>query len=405
MTMTANRLSYGSLSSFVGTGFLLAVLAAGTVGCGSKGSGGSGGTTGAGGNAGASGCPMGSERCQCYGNDTCDAPLTCLSHVCVSAGGNAGAPGSGGATSTGGSPGSGGATATGGTTGTGGAVSTGGTPGSGGTPATGGSPGTGGTPATGGSPGTGGTPATGGSPGTGGTPATGGSPGTGGTPATGGAPGTGGSGGAGGAVAGPLQFTSGWVASSTNVYGIQGAVYTFEDAVGSTISPDCSSASSLCFSGTTTPTTKFCVSGADTTVGTSDGITYDYATYWGAAVGFDLNGSDTPGVVHQTYIASGHHVLGFSMNLTNSDPSDMVRFSYLVYNGSSNVAYCVSQLYAGSNTVYFTNTSTNCYTTGGVGLTSVVADGVVALQWQVPSSTIGTTPFNFCIDNLTPLTQ
>jgi hypothetical protein len=135
------------------------------------------------------------------------------------------------------------------------------------------------------------------------------------------------------------------------------------------------------------------------------GTDYDYATYWGAAVGFDLNGSATAGVVHQPYVASAHHVLGFSMNLTNTYPSDMVRFSYLVYNGSSNVAYCVGQLYSGPNTVYFTNTATNCYTTGGVGLTGTVADGVVALQWQVPSTPAGTTPFSFCIDNLTPLTQ
>lgn len=29
------------------------------------------------------GCPEGAESCPCYGNDTCDEPLSCVSHVCV----------------------------------------------------------------------------------------------------------------------------------------------------------------------------------------------------------------------------------------------------------------------------------------------------------------------------------
>jgi hypothetical protein len=335
---------------------------------------------------------MGSEGCVCYGNDTCNAPLTCLSKLCV----NASASGNGGAPATGGATGNGGAPSTGGTTGSGGAVSSGGATGSGG------SPGSGGAPATGGTTGSGGTPSTGGTTGSGGSPSTGGTPGSGGSPSTGGV--TGGAG-AGGAPGGPLQFTSGWVASTSNAYGIQGAIYTFGDMAGSTISPDCSTSTSTCFGATTTPTTKFCVSGTDTEVLYSTSLgDYDYATYWGAAVGFDLNGSATAGVAHQPYAASAHHVVGFSMSFTNNT-SSAVRFSYLVYNGTSNVAYCVSQLSPGQNTVYFTNATANCYQTGGTALSNAAADGTVALQWQVPSSANGSISFNYCVDNLTPLTQ
>jgi hypothetical protein len=92
------------------------------------------------------------------------------------------------------------------------------------------------------------------------------------------------------------------------------------------------------------------------------------------------------------------------MNLTNNKSSP-VRFSYIVYNGLSNTQYCVAQLSAGPNTVYFTNAATNCYTTGGTALTNVAADGTVALQWQVPSSSSGAIAFDYCIDNLTPVTQ
>jgi hypothetical protein len=392
MTMSVNHLSYRLRTSTdrifgAGLGLVLAFFAASPAGCGSKGS-----TSGAGGSAGAgatSGCAMGSEGCACYGNDTCNAPLTCLSHLCVNAGGGAGASGSAGA------PGTGGTLATGGSTGTGGSASTG----SGGASATGGTPGTGGTPATGGTPGTGGTPATGGTTGTGGTPATGGTPGTGGTPATGGT-----TGGGGAAPSGPLQFTGGWVDATTNSYGIQGSIYTFDDGVGSTISPDCGTGAT-CFGGTTTPTTRFCVNGTDTTVGyESDGVTLDYSTYWGAAVGFDLN--DPAGGTKTTYPAASHHVVGFSMNLTNSTyPSDKVQFTYSVYNGSTNVQYCLQQLYAGANTVYFTNTQTLCWTTGGTLFPTNDVNGVVSMQWGVPSSPDGPVPFNFCIDSLTPIIQ
>jgi hypothetical protein len=388
--MTANRLSFGSKGSFVsaGLGLLLAFLVTGNVGCGSKGSGGSAGAGGAG------ACSMGKEGCACYGNDTCDSPLTCLSHLCVNTGaGTGGSPSTGGSTGNAGAPGSGGATASGGSvgTGSGGSSASGGSPGSGGSSSSsGGSPGSGGSTSSGGSPGSGGTPATGGATGTGGTPATGGATGTGGTPATGGA--------GGGPVAGPLQFVGGWVDATTNIYGIQGSIYTFKDPGGSVISPDCSTGAA-CFGGTTTPTTKFCVNGTDATV-----LSGDYTDYWGAAVGFDLN--VPAGGTKTTYPAQSHNVVGFSMNLTNTTyPSDKVQFTYSVYNGSGTDQYCVQALNSGPNYVYFSNTQTLCYSTGGTPFPSSEVNGVVALQWQVSASPDGPVSFNYCIDSLTPIVQ
>jgi hypothetical protein len=377
MNMTVRRLSSCPSVAFVRTGgaLVLALLMVSTAGCGSKSSsGGTGGSVGTGGGGGTSVCSAGSEGCSCYGNDTCNSGLSCLSHLCVNLPGNGGATGTGGAVSTGGATGTGGALSTGGANGTGGALSTGGATGTGGALSTGGANGTGGALGTGGATGTGGAVSTGGATGIG------------------------------GASGGPLQFVGGYVASTTNSYGIQGAVYTFDDGAGSVISPDCTTGAA-CFGGTTTPTTKFCVNGSDVAVALNPTMTdYDYAAYWGAAVGFDLN-VPTSGT-RQPYVASAHHVLGFSMTLTNTVyPTDKVQFSYLVYNGSSNVAYCVAQLNPGPNTVYFTNTVSNCYTTGGVGLTTTNADNLVALQWQVPGSPLSATPFNYCIDNLTPLTQ
>jgi hypothetical protein len=64
------------------TGYLLLLGASAAIGgCGG---GDLGGEPSAGGGTGGVGCPAGSEGCACYGNDTCNAGLTCASHLCVS---------------------------------------------------------------------------------------------------------------------------------------------------------------------------------------------------------------------------------------------------------------------------------------------------------------------------------
>jgi hypothetical protein len=78
-------------------------------------------------------CAAGKERCDCYGNGTCDLGLECRSNLCV-AGATGGSTSIGGATSAGGTIGTGGAAPTGGA----GYVVTGGTKSTSGTVASGG---------------------------------------------------------------------------------------------------------------------------------------------------------------------------------------------------------------------------------------------------------------------------
>ena len=99
-------------------------------GAGGAGTGGQSQTTGGsggGGAGGSTGCPTANETCACYGNDTCNAGLTCASHLCVSLGT--------GGTTTGGTGASGGVVGSGGIGGTGG-IGTGGSSASGGSTAT-----------------------------------------------------------------------------------------------------------------------------------------------------------------------------------------------------------------------------------------------------------------------------
>jgi hypothetical protein len=80
------------------TGWMLLGASVTIAGCGGSTAGGPQAQGGTGG----TGCPAGSEACACYGNDTCDAGLTCASHLCVNLGTGGSAQGgmsaSGGAT-------------------------------------------------------------------------------------------------------------------------------------------------------------------------------------------------------------------------------------------------------------------------------------------------------------------
>jgi hypothetical protein len=74
---------------------------------------GTGGLPAVGGSIASANCPNGSERCPCYGNNTCNAGLTCASELCVAigiggagAGGAAGVGAAGGPISSGGTAGS-----------------------------------------------------------------------------------------------------------------------------------------------------------------------------------------------------------------------------------------------------------------------------------------------------------
>lgn len=102
---------------FLTTGIVLIIVACGGGDGDSRSLGAGGASSGSGGKAGATNmlCPAGSEGCACYGNDTCDAGLTCASNLCVEL---AGTGGSGNASGTGGMTASGGMPATGGTGGT-----------------------------------------------------------------------------------------------------------------------------------------------------------------------------------------------------------------------------------------------------------------------------------------------
>jgi hypothetical protein len=239
--------------------------------------------------------------------------------------------------------------------------------------------------------GTGGAPA---AAGTGGAPA---AAGTGGAPAaagTGGAPAAAGTGGTGGASAIPtgtgLAIThgiDGWVAGTTNGVGIQGSFYTFSDAAGT---PPGDTTVTL---GDFATPTSVCASGvASQVIGTA------YSQYYGG--GIALNLADPGGMVGTMPWPRGT-VTGFSFTVTGTTIPAALRFQATTPAGGT--TYCLNDTAPGANTVQLGTLVTACYdATPGPALPAATA--LESLQWQVVTNTDSSTPFDFCIENLTAIT-
>jgi hypothetical protein len=194
-----------------------------------------------------------------------------------------------------------------------------------------------------------------------------------------------------------LTPTLGWVAGSTNEAGIQGSFYTVSDATvgGATmIQPadfKMSAGATICASGTA-----------------SQVVGEDYTTYWGGGIGFDLA---DPGNMMPIQPFSRGRVVGFRYTLSGTNIPPSLRFQVAFFEGAGRNAgtYCAPAGGAGPVTMMLGGaTSTivaSCWL--GAAATTKIPDTapLASIQWQVPTVTTATTPFNFCIENLTAIVQ
>ncbi|HEY3493269.1 MAG TPA: hypothetical protein VGK73_01230 [Polyangiaceae bacterium] len=295
----------------------------------------------------------------------------------IAQGGTAGTGASGGASAAGGSAGSSGtAGTTGGNAGSSGAAgSSGGSAGS-----SGGGAGAGGAGAGGGS-GAGGSSA--------GTAGTAGAGGSGGSAGKGGASGSGGS--SGGActlpgqglelVMGPGDYPdSGWIDRSGNCLGIQGAVYAYADTRGSSIE-------------LTPANGRICVEGVSAQV-----LGGDYANYWGTMVVVQLNNPGTGALL--SYNAAQYGIDGFEFRLSGPDVPDEVRPEITAH---PQLQYCKQVCASGEQSILFSEAHLECW--DGTNGATPNASAIVTLHFRVPSNPFGDVPFEFCIDDLTAITD
>jgi hypothetical protein len=199
-----------------------------------------------------------------------------------------------------------------------------------------------------------------------------------------------------------LTPVAGWVAGGTNEAGIQGSFYPLSDATGTppgatTITP----APPADFS--TAAGSTICVSGSASQV---VGTPLDYARYWGGGVGFDLG--DAGGELPVQPWARGN-VVGFRYTLTGTAIPTSLRFIVTFQEGTGVNAgtYC-KPIATTSGTPVTTmlgdgSIIASCWQAGGAPLPATAL--LRSIQWQVSTTDTAATPFNFCIENLTAITQ
>lgn len=186
--------------------------------------------------------------------------------------------------------------------------------------------------------------------------------------------------------------TNGWVAGTTNGVGIQGAFYTFSDAAGTPPGDTTMTPASFEAAGET-----ICVSGVASQV---QGTPPAYGQYWGGGVGLNLA---EPGAMMPALPWDRGNVTGFSFNVTGTAIPAAFRFKATFYEGAAiNEDYCVGAA-AGPNSIRFDQIVNECYV-GGLGAPALApAAQLSAIQWQVATVVEESTPFDFCIENLTAL--
>lgn len=229
-------------------------------------------------------------------------------------------------------------------------------------------------------------------------------------PVTGGTTGVTGGGGSGGTESGgtggeappdpeALSFVEGVISAASNPFGIQGPAFTFQDGY-SLVEPPCGGYE--CYEGIT-GTGEICMYGELAQVECDYPGEYDtcyWDDYWGAGVGIDLNqiGEEDP----LPFAALDQGITGFRFTFTNYGNSD-VRFNLKLI--GDDTSYCV--LLAGDDqyTIRLGEVLEECWDSGGARLSDTQLNNLQAVQWVVPANADDTTPFDFCISDVVPLTD
>jgi hypothetical protein len=215
--------------------------------------------------------------------------------------------------------------------------------------------------------------------------------------------GTGGSGGAPSAAGVPLTPTMGWVDGASNTLGIQGAFFTYADTVSAMgMTSDTMSSAKICMKGTAAKVIMPCTIVAP--------AVDCYGTYWGAAIGFNLN---QPNVTDPTtmmmmggtpvpYNASA--LTGFSFDVDGATIPLPSQFRFNIE--SATTQFCTPTakgVKPGTNTYSFSDVESMCYATPPGPTATTIQSAVVKISWQVVTNTTATVPFDFCISNVRAL--
>jgi len=201
----------------------------------------------------------------------------------------------------------------------------------------------------------------------------------------------------------PLDPMMGWVDVMSNTLGIQGAMFSYADDTSKAGPPalvEDFTGMNACIKGTAAKVDLKCTPVAP--------ATDCYGTFWGAAIGLNLNQATDPmtmmGGMPMPYDASA--IKGFAFEITGGADATMVPTSLRFKVEDASGEYCTppttKPVKLGVNSFMFSDLVTKCWTTGGVSAEGAKT-GLIKIAWQVVTNATGPIPFDYCVKNVRAL--
>ena len=180
---------------------------------------------------------------------------------------------------------------------------------------------------------------------------------------------------------------TGMVATGSNSVGIHGSWFVYSDCA-DLQGKNCATVTTPAMSGFPNTGGAMCTSGSTSTA----------TGAWGAGIGLELN--DLPPQQPFDTVAAG--IKGFCFQLTGPTlPATTVRVAFPTQDNNDN-AYFEAETTAGQHTVLFTDIAQGSWVTTPQPFEPTK---VTLIQFQIPSSTTVSVPWNFCVEGLTAVMQ
>ena len=192
----------------------------------------------------------------------------------------------------------------------------------------------------------------------------------------------------------PLTPTDGWVDAASNTLGIQGAMFAYADDTSLMGMTSDFTAAKACIKGTAAKVDLKCTPamGMDC-----------YGTYWGAAIGLNLNqkidATTMMGADPAPFDATA--IKGFAFELSGMTVPTSIRFKV----ENSTGEFCTpaaKPVLLGANSFLFSDLITECWKAGGM-TAETGKTTLIKIAWQVVTNSSSAVPFDFCVDQVRAL--
>ncbi|HYQ14757.1 MAG TPA: hypothetical protein VEQ58_03340 [Polyangiaceae bacterium] len=201
-----------------------------------------------------------------------------------------------------------------------------------------------------------------------------------------------------------ITWTDSWVDLTSNPLGIQGAIFSYGDDTSKMGMMENFKGANACIQGSAAKVDTGCTPVAP--------ATDCYGTFWGAAIGLNLNQPKDANMMGGTAVAyDASHVKGFTFTVggTVAGSGDTMVPSTMRFKvEDANKEYCTwKTISPGQNTVLFSELETECWNHAKTPGTSAetAKSGLIKIAWQVVTTTGGPTPFDYCVSDLHVLTD